>query len=774
MPQQWIWGAPGGGVSDHGALTGLADDDHSQYHNDARGDLRYSQLGHNHDLVYAPLSHTHLEADITDLGSYLTEAAADLIYAPIAHTHSLALDDLSNVDETGAADGKVLTYDTGVWIAATPASGVTDHGLLSGLSDDDHLQYHNDTRGDARYSQLGHAHVESDITDLGSYAVAGHTHVEADITDLGSYAVVGHSHTESDISDLGSYAVTGHSHTESDISDLGSYLTEAAADLLYADIVHTHAVPDHGLLSGLADDDHLQYHNDTRGDARYSQLGHAHVESDITDLGSYAVTGHTHVESDITDLGTYLTETAADLLYSALGHTHTESDITDLGSYAVVGHSHTESDISDLGAYLTEAAADLLYADIAHTHSAPDHGALSGLTDDDHTQYALLAGRSGGQTIYGGTASGNSLTLNSTSHATKGDVLLATGGGQVGVGATPDPGPVMHIYKGDSGATAQSNGTVPLVIETGASVNYIQMLTPANQASGIVFADPDHWAAGAVYYAHSTDTLGIDTGATQRVWLNSTGLGVGGSPSYKLDVTGAIRSTTEMYPYGISDGANGAGVAQRLTSVPSSLIGSVHHFTDNTLPASHGWASSGWSTPTTLNNTLYGSYSRFGESSSTPTKHFLYKSVGSNLSDWQTKFARGRFSVGTRGEHGLRFDDGTDNNYAEVYVTGAAADGSCQLAFRYRTGGGSVTTNTAPFVLPCGTFFTMQLYSYYTGSYLQFMGYLLDETGNSVNISGWATGSLSGIFPAAGRAGIFFNNTGSANAVFCDWYHTQF
>lgn len=31
----------GGGVTDHGALTGLADDDHSQYHNDTRGDARY-------------------------------------------------------------------------------------------------------------------------------------------------------------------------------------------------------------------------------------------------------------------------------------------------------------------------------------------------------------------------------------------------------------------------------------------------------------------------------------------------------------------------------------------------------------------------------------------------------------------------------------------------------------------------------------------------------------------------------------------------------------
>lgn len=62
--------------------------------------------------------------------------------------------------------------------------------------------------------------------------------------------------------------------------------------------------------------------------------------------------------------------------------------------------------------------------------SAPDteidHGALTGLADDDHTQYALLAGRSGGQTITGGTAAGNDLTLESTSDVTKGNVFFSS------------------------------------------------------------------------------------------------------------------------------------------------------------------------------------------------------------------------------------------------------------------------------------------------------------------------------------------------------------
>lgn len=56
-----------------------------------------------------------------------------------------------------------------------------------------------------------------------------------------------------------------------------------------------------------------------------------------------------------------------------------------------------------------------------------NHNALYNLTTGDvHTQYAYLAGRSGGQTIIGGTASGNNLTLQSTSNATRGKIYLGS------------------------------------------------------------------------------------------------------------------------------------------------------------------------------------------------------------------------------------------------------------------------------------------------------------------------------------------------------------
>ena len=54
-----------------------------------------------------------------------------------------------------------------------------------------------------------------------------------------------------------------------------------------------------------------------------------------------------------------------------------------------------------------------------------DHGDITGLLDDDHTQYMLLAGRPTGQTLIGGTAASENLTLQSTSNATRGAVLTA-------------------------------------------------------------------------------------------------------------------------------------------------------------------------------------------------------------------------------------------------------------------------------------------------------------------------------------------------------------
>lgn len=75
---------------------------------------------------------------------------------------------------TGTPDSTKYLRGDGAW--TTPATGVTDHGALTGLDDDDHSIYHNDTRGDARYYLK--ATVDS---ALAGKAATSHTHAAADI-----------------------------------------------------------------------------------------------------------------------------------------------------------------------------------------------------------------------------------------------------------------------------------------------------------------------------------------------------------------------------------------------------------------------------------------------------------------------------------------------------------------------------------------------------------------------------------------------------------------
>ena len=113
-----------------------------------------------------------------------------------------------------------------------------------------------------------------------------------------------------------------------------------------------------------------------------------------------------------------------------------------------------------------------------------DHGLITGLTDDDHTQYALLAGRSGGQTLIGGTAANEDITIKGTSHATKTTsyVLLQSDGGLVGVGTATPTGKV-HILT--AGGTAGSSSA--LVVESNSSYQGIHLRAPAGVGTFVEF-----------------------------------------------------------------------------------------------------------------------------------------------------------------------------------------------------------------------------------------------------------------------------------------------
>lgn len=123
-------------ITDHGTLAGLGDDDHPQYHTDARGDLRY-----------APIVHNHTASEVTDFAEAVDDRVAALL---VAGTNiSLVYDDALNTLTISATGG---------------GGGVTDHGALTGLADDDHPQYHNDARGDARYLPIANPTFTGSMT----------------------------------------------------------------------------------------------------------------------------------------------------------------------------------------------------------------------------------------------------------------------------------------------------------------------------------------------------------------------------------------------------------------------------------------------------------------------------------------------------------------------------------------------------------------------------------------------------------------------------------
>lgn len=243
------------------------------------------------------------------------------------------------------------------------------------------------------------------------------------------------------------------------------------------------------------------------------------------------------------------------------------------------------------------------------------HNNLAGLaTGDPHTQYLLLAGRTGGQTYYGGTEVGDSITIQGTSNANKtgSTVNMQTGGGLVVIGSST------------SLAQLAMNGELKLN-----NVSANNSLRSKMFSGAIKF---DSSVTGSrIYYTLNQSTIESDFTLSSQIKVPSSNpsatIGIGGfsSSNSSLDVGNAFQmyitsngelaitltgtANTDTRTATISDFVTNYGgkivsvTAVRNTTTPSMTIyidGLSQTYTESTSGTAPTWAGSVTSTYTII------------------------------------------------------------------------------------------------------------------------------------------------------------------------------
>jgi len=222
-----------------------------------------------------------------------------------------------------------------------------------------------------------------------------------------------------------------------------------------------------------------------------------------------------------------------------------------------------------------------------------NHHDLSGLADgDDHPMYAFLAGRSGGQTLIGGTTSSDNLTLQSTSDSTKGYIIAADDVEMLN--SINDTSPSRTYFdKNRAGAIVQFGDNVGEIVFRGYDgANYIRCASIVATISGTpgtndmpgglgVYTTADGASTGTLrvkiddtglfnFYTHNLQSSYVPiTGndLTNKTYVDAQ---VGGKDEFKelIDVSGAY--TTAYAMYAVNGSKDGLQESTTLLTEPAS------------------------------------------------------------------------------------------------------------------------------------------------------------------------------------------------------------
>jgi trimeric autotransporter adhesin len=161
--------------------------------------------------------------------------------------------------------------------------------------------------------------------------------------------------------------------------------------------------------------------------------------------------------------------------------------------------------------------------------------------------YAFAAGRRANASHPGTFVWADSKNADFASASSNQFLIRASGG--VGINMT-DPEAELHVFRGSAGVVSATSSTL-LAVENNTNA-FIQLLTPANSFSGLLFGSPvDSFDASVRYNSFGNRELAFRPGgnSTRMIILTNGNVGIGNNfPTERLHVAGNILATGTITP----------------------------------------------------------------------------------------------------------------------------------------------------------------------------------------------------------------------------------